>query len=321
MKISKLVKRYRVGNSRKFKLTDIDPAETGDLDFDKDDTKAMLAENTKRLADLQELLYAQDQWSVLVIFQAMDAAGKDGVIKHVMSGVNPQGCEVHAFKAPTAHELDHDFMWRAAVRLPERGHIGIFNRSYYEEVLVVRVHPELLKSQKLPPELIDDDIWDQRFKTIRAFERHLCRNGTKILKFHLRVSKEEQRQRFLDRLEEPTKRWKFSMGDVAERKLWDKYMDAYQDMIRETSTDDAPWYVIPADNKYVARLAVSAAVVEAMEELNLSAPKVKNSPELQQVRQALLNEAVGQKNGRNSRKTARSASSSALPFERGQGWG
>lgn len=290
MKISKLVKRYRVGNARKFKLSDIDPADTCDLDFDKDDAKAMLADNTKRLSDLQELLYAQDQWSVLLIFQAMDAAGKDGVIKHVMSGVNPQGCEVHAFKAPTAQELDHDFMWRCTSRTPERGRIGIFNRSYYEEVLVVRVHPELLQKQKLPPELVGKDIWDQRFKTIRAFEQHLCRNGTKILKFHLRVSKEEQRARFLERLDEPTKRWKFSMGDVAERKLWDKYMHAYEDMIRETSTDDAPWHVVPADNKYLARLVVSATVVEAMEELNLSAPKVKNSPELQEVRQALLNE-------------------------------
>ncbi|HVG51439.1 MAG TPA: polyphosphate kinase 2 family protein [Xanthobacteraceae bacterium] len=290
MKISKLVKRYRVGNPKKFRISDIDPADTCDLDFDKDDAKEMLAESTKRLADLQELLYAQDQWAVLVIFQAMDAAGKDGVIKHVMSGVNPQGCEVHPFKVPTAHELDHDFMWRAAVRLPERGHIGIFNRSYYEEVLVVRVHPEFLERQKLPKELIGKDIWDQRYKTIRAFERHVSQNGTKILKFHLRVSKEEQRQRFLDRLEEPTKRWKFNMGDVAERKLWDKYMDAYEVMIRETSTDEAPWHVIPADNKYLARLAVSAAIVEVMEDLHLSAPKVKNSPELEQVKQALLNE-------------------------------
>ena len=292
MKISKLVKRYRVDNPRKFKLSDIDPADTCDLDFDKDGAKAMLADSTKRLAELQELLYAQDQWAVLLIFQAMDAAGKDGVIKHVMSGVNPQGCEVHAFKAPTAHELDHDFMWRCATRVPERGRIGIFNRSYYEEVLVVRVHPEFLQRQKLPPSLVGKDIWEQRFKTIRGFERHLAQNGTKVLKFHLRVSKEEQRQRFLDRLEEPTKRWKFYMGDVAERKLWDKYMDAYEDVIRETSTDDAPWHVVPADNKYLARLVVSATVVEAMEELKLSAPKVKNSPELQQVRQALLNEGA-----------------------------
>jgi PPK2 family polyphosphate:nucleotide phosphotransferase len=294
MKIAKLVKRYRVGNAHKFRLSDIDPADTCDLDFNKDDAKAMLADSTKRLSNLQELLYAQDQWSVLLIFQAMDAAGKDGVIKHVMSGVNPQGCEVHAFKAPTAQELDHDFMWRCATRAPERGRIGIFNRSYYEEVLVVRVHPDLLEKQKLPPSRIGKDIWDQRFKSIRGFEQHLCRNGTKILKFHLRVSKEEQRQRFLERLDEPNKRWKFSMGDIAERKLWDKYMDAYEDMIRETSTDDAPWHVVPADNKYLTRLVVSATIVEAMEGLNLSAPKVANSPELKKVREALLNEGAGQ---------------------------
>jgi len=293
MKIAKVVKRYRIGNARKFRLADIDPSDTCDLDFDKDDAKALLAQSTQRLSDLQELLYAQDQWSILLIFQAMDAAGKDGVIKHVMSGVNPQGCEVHPFKAPTAQELDHDFMWRCATRVPERGRIGIFNRSYYEEVLVVRVHPEMLQHQKLPPKLIGKDIWGQRFKTIRAFERHLHRNGTKILKFHLRVSKEEQRKRFLDRLDEPTKRWKFSMGDVTERRLWDKYMDVYEDAIRETSTHDAPWFVIPADNKYLARLVVSAAVVEAMEELNLSAPKVKNSPELRRVREALLAEGAG----------------------------
>jgi PPK2 family polyphosphate:nucleotide phosphotransferase len=292
MKLSKIVKHCRVDNPRKFKLSDMDPADTCGLDFDKDDAKAMLAENTSRLSDLQDLLYAQDQWAILVVIQAMDAAGKDGVIKHVMSGVNPQGCEVHPFKAPTAYELDHDFLWRGATRLPERGHIGIFNRSYYEEVLVVRVHPEFLERQKLPPHLVTKNIWDERFKSIRAFERHLIGNGTKILKFHLRVSKEEQRQRFLDRLEQPTKRWKFNMGDVTERKLWDKYMDAYQDMIRETSTEDAPWFVVPADNKYFTRLAVSAAIVEAMEELNLAAPKVANSPELKRVRRALLNEGV-----------------------------
>ncbi len=292
MKLSKIVKRYRVGNPRKFRLSDVDPADTCDLDFDKDDAKEMLADSTRRLSDLQELLYAQDQWSILLIFQAMDAAGKDGVIKHVLSGVNPQGCEVHAIKAPTALELDHDFLWRCATRLPERGRIGIFNRSYYEEVLVVRVHPELLQRQKLPPSLVDKDIWEQRYKAIRGFERHVSQNGTKVLKFHLHVSKEEQRQRFLDRLDQPAKRWKFSMGDIAERKLWDKYMDAYQNMIRETSTDESPWFVVPADNKYLARLVVSAAVVEAMEELNLSAPKVANSPELRQVRRALLNEGA-----------------------------
>jgi PPK2 family polyphosphate:nucleotide phosphotransferase len=298
MKLSKIVKRYRVDNPRKFKLADIDPAETCDLDFDKDEAKAMLTDNILRLAHHQELLYAQDQWAILLVFQAMDAAGKDGVIKHVMSGVNPQGCEVHGFKAPTVQELDHDFLWRAAIRLPERGRIGIFNRSYYEEVLVVRVHPEFLNRQKLPPALVGKHIWDERFKDIRGFERHLANNGMKILKFHLRVSKEEQRQRFLDRLDHPTKRWKFSMGDIAERKLWDKYMNAYEDMIRETSTAEAPWYVVPADNKYLAHLVVSAAVVQAMEHLNLAAPKVANSPELRQVRRALLNEGMAANNKR-----------------------
>ncbi|MGZ3411748.1 MAG: polyphosphate kinase 2 family protein [Xanthobacteraceae bacterium] len=293
MKIAKIVKRYRADNPNKFKLSDVDPADTCDLDFNKDEGKAMLADNIQRLSKLQELLYAQDQWAILLIFQAMDAAGKDGVIKHVMSGVNPQGCEVHSFKAPSPDELDHDFLWRSAMRLPERGRIGIFNRSYYEEVLVVRVHPELLERQKLPPSLIDKGIWDKRFKDIRGFERHLANNGTKILKFHLRISKEEQRQRFLDRLDQPTKRWKFSMGDIAERKLWDKYMDAYEDMIRETSTEYAPWYVVPANNKPLAHLVVSAAVVEAMDELQLAAPKVKESTELKEVQRALLNEGAG----------------------------
>ncbi|MGZ5828052.1 MAG: polyphosphate kinase 2 family protein [Xanthobacteraceae bacterium] len=293
MKIAKIVKRYRADNPNKFKLSDVDPADTCDLDFNKDEGKAMLADNIQRLSKLQELLYAQDQWAILLIFQAMDAAGKDGVIKHVMSGVNPQGCEVHSFKAPSPDELDHDFLWRSAMRLPERGRIGIFNRSYYEEVLVVRVHPELLERQKLPPSLIDKGIWDKRFKHIRGFERHLANNGTKILKFHLRISKEEQRQRFLDRLDQPTKRWKFSMGDIAERKLWDKYMDAYEDMIRETSTEYAPWYVVPANNKPLAHLVVSAAVVEAMDELQLAAPKVKESTELKEVQRALLNEGAG----------------------------
>jgi PPK2 family polyphosphate:nucleotide phosphotransferase len=209
-----------------------------------------------------------------------------------MSGINPQGCEVHAFKAPSAQELDHDFLWRTGMRLPERGRIGIFNRSYYEEVLVVRVHPELLEREDLPAELVTKNIWKERFKSIRNFERHLARNGTKILKFHLRISREEQRQRFLDRLNEPAKRWKFSMGDVAERKKWDDYMAAYEDMIRETSTDEAPWYVVPADDKWFARLVVASALVEAMDDLHLTFPKVANSPELQKVRQALLDEGV-----------------------------
>jgi PPK2 family polyphosphate:nucleotide phosphotransferase len=267
----------------------------------------MLADGKSRIAKLQELLYAQDQWAVLIVIQAMDAAGKDSLIKHVMSGVNPQGCEVHPFKAPSPQELDHDFLWRAAIHLPERGHIGIFNRSHYEEVLVVRVHPELLEREKLPPKLISKNIWDERFKDIRAFEHHLARNGTKIVKFHLRISKEEQRKRFLERLDSPTKRWKFSMTDVAERQLWDKYMDAYEDMIRNTSTAYAPWYVVPADNKPVAHLIASAAIVEAMEELKLSVPKVATSPELKQVREALLKEGDHIKSPRKAQSRDRRA--------------
>ena len=219
--------------------------------MEKDEAKALLAEGTRRLSDLQERLYAQDRWAVLAIFQAMDAAGKDGAIKHVMSGVNPQGVQVSSFKAPSPQELDHDFMWRTTVHLPERGRIGIFNRSYYEEVLVVRVHREYLERQKLPPELVTKHIWKERFEDIAAFERYLARNGTLILKFFLHVSKEEQRKRFLERLDEPAKRWKFSMGDVAERKLWDDYMDAYQDLIRHTSAEHAPWYVIPGRQQVV----------------------------------------------------------------------
>jgi PPK2 family polyphosphate:nucleotide phosphotransferase len=290
MKLAKLVKRYRIDKPKKFRLADFDPADTQGIDFDKDEAKALLAENIQYLSQRQEMLYAQDRWSVLLIFQAMDAAGKDGVIKHVMSGINPQGCEVHPFKAPSAQELDHDFLRRTGMRLPERGRIGIFNRSYYEEVLVVRVRPELLERQRLPAEVNGKNIWKERFKSIRALERHLARNGTKIIKIHLRISREEQRQRFLDRLEDPAKRWKFSMGDVDERKKWDVYMDAYEDMIRETSTDEAPWYVVPADDKWFARLVVSGAVVDAMDDLHLSYPKVANSPELQKVRQALLDE-------------------------------
>jgi PPK2 family polyphosphate:nucleotide phosphotransferase len=295
MKRAKILKRFRIEKPDKFRLDDIDPKDTCGLDFSKDDAKAMLQETSKELAEHQDKLYAQDRWAVLVIFQAMDAAGKDGVVKHVMSGINPQGCEVHSFKAPTAQELDHDFLWRTTQRLPERGRIGIFNRSYYEEVLVVRVHPEILERQKLPKEVDRKTIWQDRFKSIRAFERHLARNGTKVLKFHLRISKEEQRQRFLDRLDEPGKRWKFSMGDVAERKHWDAYMEAYEEMIRETATKDAPWYVVPADDKWFARMFVAAALDEALEDLRLEYPKVANSPELKQVRQALLNEGGAKK--------------------------
>jgi len=236
--------------------------------------ESILADGIKKMEELQNRLYAQGQWAMLIVLQGMDAAGKDGVIKHVMSGLNPQGCAVHSFKAPSAEELAHDFLWRTAKAAPARGQIGIFNRSHYEEVLVVRVHPELLEAQKLPPAATGRDIWKQRFKSIRAFEHHLARNGTVILKFHLRLSKEEQLKRFLARLDEPGKRWKFSASDAAERERWNDYMAAYQDMIRETSTDYAPWYVIPADHKHIAWHVVSAAIIEALNGLKLEYPKV-----------------------------------------------
>ena len=295
MKPAKILKRLRVDDPNRFKLSSIDPEDCFGLDLDKSEAKAMLADDIKRLAELQERLYAHDRWSVLVVLQAMDAAGKDGVIKHVMSGVNPQGCEVHPFKVPSADELDHDFLWRVAMRLPSRGRIGIFNRSHYEEVLVVRVHHEFLQRQKLPAPLVTKNIWQERFSDIRAFERHLARNGTVVIKVFLHVSKEAQRRRMLDRLEEPGKRWKFSMGDIAERKRWNDYMAAYQDMIRATSREHAPWYVIPADNKPFARLMVAAALIETLEGLNLHYPRVTGSAlaEMQQVRTALLAEGQG----------------------------
>jgi len=270
----KIVKQCRVDNPRHFKLDDHDPAETFGLSTSIGDVEAILAQGIARIIDLQQRLYAHGQWAVLLVFQGMDAAGKDGVVKHVMSGINPQGCEVYAFKAPSSEELEHDFLWRTGRDVPARGRIGIFNRSHYEEVLVVRVHPEMLERQNLPPAATGKDIWKHRFKEIRAFERHLTRNGTLVLKFHLRISKEEQRKRFLARLDEPFKRWKFSMNDLAERKRWDDYMAAYQDMIRETSTDYAPWYVVPSDHKHVAWLVVSAAIIEALDKLKLDYPEV-----------------------------------------------
>ncbi|MGC1779578.1 MAG: polyphosphate kinase 2 family protein [Xanthobacteraceae bacterium] len=269
-----IVKKCRVDHPRHFKLADYDPAETFGLSTDIEDVKPILAAGVAKLEDLQQRLYANGQWGVLIVLQGMDAAGKDGVVKHVISGINPQGCEVHSFKAPSAEELAHDFLWRTGNAAPARGRIGIFNRSHYEEVLVVRVHPELLDKQNLPPSATGKTIWKHRFKDIRAFERHLTRNGTLVLKFHLRISKEEQRQRFLARLDEPFKRWKFSPSDAAERTHWDAYMAAYQDMIRETSTDYAPWYVVPADHKHVAWVVVSAAIIEAIEKLKLDYPKV-----------------------------------------------
>ena len=270
----KIVKQCRIDNPKHFKLDDHDPAETFGLSTNIGDVEAILAQGIARIIDLQQRLYAHGEWAVLLVFQGMDAAGKDGVVKHVMSGINPQGCEVHAFKAPSSEELEHDFLWRTGKDVPARGRIGIFNRSHYEEVLVVRVHPDLLKQQNLPPVATGKDIWKHRFKEIRAFERHLTRNGTLVLKFHLRISKEEQRKRFLARLDEPFKRWKFSMNDLAERKRWDDYMAAYQDMIRETSTDYAPWYVVPSDHKHVAWLVVSAAIIEALDKLKLEYPTV-----------------------------------------------
>jgi PPK2 family polyphosphate:nucleotide phosphotransferase len=275
MTLGSLVKRYRVDTPGKFRLADCDPAECSGLTVDKAEAKAMLEEGISLLTGLQEKLYATDRWSVLIILQAMDAAGKDSLIKHVMAGFNPQGVEVHSFKAPSAEELDHDFLWRAARRLPERGRIGIFNRSYYEEVLVVRVHPELLERQKMPAPLAGKEIWQQRFDDICAFERHLARNGTLVLKFFLHVSKEEQRKRFLDRIAEPAKRWKFSMNDVEERKLWDKYQNAYEEMIRATSRPEAPWFVVPADHKWFTRMVVAGVLVQELQALHLDFPKIE----------------------------------------------
>ncbi len=266
---------FCVRDGRKFRLKQVDPDDTLHLNSsDKPRAVEALRLGVEALAELQERLYAQDKWAVLLIFQAMDAAGKDGVIKHVMSGVNPQGCQVFSFKAPTSEELDHDFLWRCLRHLPERGRIGIFNRSYYEETLVVRVHPELLHRQKLPPELITKRIWEQRFEDIRSFERYLSRNGVLVRKFFLHVSKKEQKQRFLDRLTDPEKNWKFSPSDVAEREHWKEYMDAYEDTIRHTATPESPWYVVPADNKWFTRIVVAAAIIDALDSLHLHYPKV-----------------------------------------------
>ncbi|NJO54188.1 MAG: polyphosphate kinase 2 family protein [Bacteroidales bacterium] len=271
------VKPYRIAAGDGFRLAAIDPGDTGNLKLDKNGARDALQSGVERLSDLQEKLYAQDRWSVLLIFQAMDAAGKDGVIKHVMSGINPQGCHVTSFKVPSPIELDHDFLWRCQLALPERGRIGIFNRSYYEEVLVARVHEEVLARQKLPPELVTDRIWKERFEDIRAFESYLARNGTVILKFFLHVSKAEQKKRFLERIDDPAKNWKFSAGDVAERAHWQRYMTAYEDMIRHTAAEAAPWYVVPADNKWFTRLVVASAVIARLEKLKLAFPKVDDA--------------------------------------------
>jgi PPK2 family polyphosphate:nucleotide phosphotransferase len=289
MKLGHLAKRFRIDKPDKFRLSEHDAAECYGLAVDKSDAKALLDEGIERLSNLQERLYANGRWSVLIVLQAMDAAGKDSVIKHVMTGLNPQGVDVHSFKQPSAEELDHDFLWRAAQRLPQRGQIVIFNRSYYEEVLIVRVHPELLERERLPKTLAGKNLWKERFHEIRAFERHLVDNGTLVLKFFLNVSKDEQRRRFLDRIDEPGKRWKFSMGDVTERKLWNKYMHAFADMIQHTSTPEAPWFVVPADNKWFTRLVVAGAMVQELQALDLDFPKVggKALKELERARRAL----------------------------------
>lgn len=281
------IDRFRIHGSKEFHLKSHKPGEKGGLD--KETARALVDANRGRMRDLQEKLYAQDRWSLLLIFQGMDAAGKDSAIENVMSGINPQGCEVYSFKQPTSKDLDHDFMWRSTVCLPERGRIGIFNRSYYEEMLVVRVHPEILAKQRLPTQLVTKNIWRERFEDVAAFEKYLARNGTIILKFFLNVSKEEQRQRFLDRLDEPAKNWKFSLGDIAERKLWDKYQAAYQDIIRHTSAKHAPWHVVPADHKWFARVVISSAIVDAMERLQLQFPTVEKgaAEELRKAREAL----------------------------------
>lgn len=279
MKELDFIDRYRVENGDKFQLKDHDPDDTQGMD--KAAAKELLAQGVKRLSALQEKLYASDRWAMLAVFQAMDAAGKDSAIEHTMTGVNPQGCQVHAFKAPTSEELDHDFLWRIAKALPERGRIGIFNRSHYEEVLVVRVHREFLKTQRLPPKLVDDDIWQQRFEDITGFERHLARNGTAICKFFLHVSKKEQKKRFLERIDDPAKNWKFSMTDVAERARWEEYMAAYQDAIRHTSAPHAPWYVLPADHKWFTRLCVVAALITTLEKLDLEFPVLEEAAKAQ----------------------------------------
>ena len=287
----KFTKPFRITDGKDFRLKDIDPRDTlGYGSEDKPRSKEALARGIEALAKLQDMLYAQDRWAVLLIFQAMDAAGKDGTIKHVMSGVNPQGCEVFSFKSPSAEDLDHDYMWRCLKCLPQRGRIGIFNRSYYEETLIVRVHPEFLEKQKLPPELVTKDLWQERYQDIRSFERYLSRNGVVIRKFFLHVSKPEQKKRFLERLDNPQKNWKFSANDIKEREFWNDYMKAYQDMICNTATKYAPWYVVPADNKWFTRLVVAAAVAETLGSLDLKYPKVgkEKLKELAAAKRALL---------------------------------
>jgi PPK2 family polyphosphate:nucleotide phosphotransferase len=272
----RLAEPFRVSKGKHFRLKDVDPNDTLEFtkDADKSRAKEALTTGVAAMAELQDKLYAQDKWALLLIFQAMDAAGKDGAIKHVMSGVNPQGCQVFSFKSPSSEDLDHDYLWRCMKSLPNRGHIGIFNRSYYEEVLAVRVHPEFLAKQRVPPQLVGKEIWSERFEDIGNFEQYLARNGVVVRKFFLHVSKKEQKRRFLERIDDPKKNWKFSSNDAAERAYWDDYMNAYEEMIQETATKQAPWYVVPADNKWFTRVIVGAAVVDALADLDLAYPKV-----------------------------------------------
>jgi PPK2 family polyphosphate:nucleotide phosphotransferase len=288
--LDRYITPFRYDGSGKFHLKDHKTNEKGDLDKDK--AQEILDANKKRLIEFQEKLYAQDRWSLLIVFQAMDAGGKDSAIKAIFEGINPQGCEVHAFKAPSSKELDHDFLWRHVIALPERGHIGIFNRSHYEECLVTRVHPELLAKEKLPQKLLTKSIWKDRFEDISAFERYLCRNGTVVLKFFLNVSKDEQRERFLDRLEDPAKQWKFSMDDIKERALWPRYQAVYQDIVRHTATSHAPWYVVPADHKWFARVVIGSVINAALEKLDLRFPRADKASlrEFDEVRKALEQE-------------------------------
>jgi len=291
-RIQRYVDPFRISTGKGFRLKEFDPADTCGLALGKGEAADLLARGTQWLAEEQDMLYAQDRWSLLLVFQAMDAAGKDGTIKHVMSGVNPQGCQVFSFKQPSREDLEHDFMWRYIKCLPERGRIGIFNRSYYEEVLVVRVHPEILKSQKLPAPCVSKRIWDERLADIAHFEEYLTRQGTIVLKFFLNVSRQEQKKRFLDRLDKPQKHWKFSTADVHERRYWSNYMHAYEEAITATASAQAPWYIVPADNKWFTRLVVAAAIVEAVEELHLAYPKVSEQKmkELRSVRAMLARE-------------------------------
>jgi PPK2 family polyphosphate:nucleotide phosphotransferase len=282
-KAREFAKPFCIDNGKDFRLESIDPADTGKIT--KEEAVAELEQGIESLRRMQEKLYAQDRWALLLIFQAMDAAGKDSTIKHVMSGINPQGCQVYSFKTPSAEELDHDFLWRTTCHLPERGRIGIFNRSYYEEMLIVRVHRELLERQKLPPQLVTGHIWKERFEDVNAFERYLTRNGVVVRKFFLHVSQDEQKKRFLERIDNPDKGWKFTMSDVREREYWDAYMAAYEDVIRHTASEHAPWYAVPADNKWFTRLVVADAIIDALNELDLAFPKA-DKEKLQELAEA-----------------------------------